>query len=66
LNSAISAGGVLAWDAVKPAGRSEVAVYALVVDAKDEQTERSHLHHGFVAFGGKPRTLIPPLPKRTT
>jgi GNAT superfamily N-acetyltransferase len=57
-------GGALLWDAVDRAGRSEVAVYALVVDAKDEQAERFYLHHGFVAFGDKPRTLILPLPKR--
>jgi GNAT superfamily N-acetyltransferase len=29
-------GGALLWDAVERARRSEVAVYALVVDAKDE------------------------------
>lgn len=57
-------GGALLWDAVDRAGRSEVAVYALVVDAKDEQAGRFYLHHGFVAFGDKPRTLILPLPKR--
>ena len=57
-------GGVLLWDAVERASRSEVAVYALVVDAKDEQAESFYLHHGFVAFAHAPRTLILPLPKR--
>ncbi len=57
-------GGALLWDAVERAGRSEVAVYALVVDAKDEQAESFYLHHGFVAFGETPRSLILPLPKR--
>jgi GNAT superfamily N-acetyltransferase len=56
-------GGALLWDAVERAGRSEVAVYALVVDAKDEQAESFYLHHGFVAFGETPRSLILPLPK---
>ena len=55
-------GGALLWDAVERASRSEVAVYALVVDAKDEQAES---FHGFVPFGDTPRTLILPLPKRT-
>jgi predicted GNAT family N-acyltransferase len=55
-------GGALLWDAIERASRSEVAVYALVVDAKDEQAETFYLHHGFVAFGGKSRALILPLP----
>jgi len=50
---------------VERAGRSEVAVCALVVDAKDEPAKRFYLHHGFVAFGDNPRALILPLPKRT-
>ena len=58
-------GGALLWDAIERASRSEVAVYALVVDAKDEQAESFYLHHGFVEFGGANRTLILPLPKRT-
>jgi GNAT superfamily N-acetyltransferase len=57
-------GGALLWDAVDRASRSDVAVYALVVDAKDEQAESFYLHHGFVTFGATSRTLILPLPKR--
>jgi GNAT superfamily N-acetyltransferase len=56
-------GGALLWDAVERARRSEVAVYALVVGAKDEQAESFYLHHGFVPFGDTPRALILPLPK---
>jgi len=58
-------GGSLLWDAIERASRSDVAVYALVVDAKDEQAESFYLHHGFVAFGDTSRSLILPLPKRT-
>jgi len=58
-------GGALLWDAVQRAERSEVAVYALVVDARDGQAEHFYPHHGFVAFGGKSRVLMLPLPKRT-
>ena len=57
-------GGALLWDAVERAARSEVAVYALVVDAKDEQAENFYRHHGFVAFGGTPAKLILPLSNR--
>ena len=56
-------GGALLWDAVERARRSEVAVYALVVDAKDEQAESFYLRHGFVPFGDTPGSLILPLPK---
>ena len=58
-------GGALLWDAIERAGRSEVAVYALVVDAKDEQAENFYLHHGFVRFGETSRAFILPLPKKT-
>ncbi|MGA2193962.1 MAG: GNAT family N-acetyltransferase [Bryobacteraceae bacterium] len=58
-------GGALLWDAIERASRSEVAVYALVVDAKDEQAENFYLHHGFVALCEASKALILPLPKRT-
>jgi GNAT superfamily N-acetyltransferase len=54
-------GGALLWDAVDRATRSEIAVYALVVDAKDQQAETFYRHHGFVAFGSTPKSLILPL-----
>jgi GNAT superfamily N-acetyltransferase len=58
-------GGALLWDAMARASRSEGVVYALGVDVKDEQPESFYLHHGFVAFGDTPRTLILPWPKLT-
>ena len=54
-------GSALLWDAGLRALRSEVAVYALVVDAKDESAEAFYLHHGFIAFGSQPRQLVLPL-----
>jgi ribosomal protein S18 acetylase RimI-like enzyme len=54
-------GGALLWDAAMRALRSEIAVYALVVDAKDEQAVRFYRHHGFATFGSLPRQLILPL-----
>ena len=54
-------GGALLWDAVTRSMRSEVAVYALVVDAKDEHAESFYRHHGFAAFGTVQRQLILPL-----
>jgi ribosomal protein S18 acetylase RimI-like enzyme len=54
-------GGALLWDARLRAVRSEIAVFALVVDAKDERAEAFYRHHGFAAFGSLPRQLILPL-----
>jgi ribosomal protein S18 acetylase RimI-like enzyme len=52
-------GAMLLWDAAMRAARSEMAVFALVVDAKDDQAEAFYRYHDFVAFG--PRQLIYPL-----
>ncbi len=51
-------GGALLADAAIRAMRSEVAVFALVVDAKDDAAEAFYLHHGFERFGTKARQLI--------
>ena len=51
-------GAALLWDATMRALRSEVAVFALVVDAKDDQAEAFYRHHGFTAFGSLPRQLF--------
>lgn len=54
-------GAALLWDAGMRAFRAEIAAFALVVDAKDEQAEAFYRHHGFVAFGGQARQLVLPL-----
>ncbi len=54
-------GASLLWDAAMRALRSEIAVYALVVDAKDDQAVRFYRHHGFATFGSLPRQLVLPL-----
>jgi ribosomal protein S18 acetylase RimI-like enzyme len=54
-------GAALLWDAAARAARSEVAVFALIVDAKDEQAKAFYGHHGFVAYGSLPRQFILPL-----
>jgi GNAT superfamily N-acetyltransferase len=51
-------GATLLWDAAIRAIRSEVAVFALVDDAKDARAEAFYHHHGFTAFGSLPRQLI--------
>ena len=59
-------GAALLWDAIARSARSEVAVYALVVDAKDDQAASFYLHHGFASFGSQPRQLVLPLAKLAT
>jgi GNAT superfamily N-acetyltransferase len=51
-------GAALLWDAVQRSLRSEIAVFALVVDAKDDEAEAFYQHHGFVPFGSQPRQLV--------
>lgn len=57
-------GGALLWDAIERAARSEVAVYAVVVDAKDDRAVEFYRHHGFIALGSSTRALIVALPNR--
>jgi GNAT superfamily N-acetyltransferase len=51
-------GATLLWDALLRARRSELAVFAVAVDAKNDQAEAFYRHHGFVSFGSAPRQLF--------
>lgn len=51
-------GGALLADAAVRAKRSEVAVYALVVDAKDDAAAEFYRHHGLQSFGSKASQLM--------
>jgi ribosomal protein S18 acetylase RimI-like enzyme len=59
-------GSALLWDAIERSLRSEIAVFALIVDAKDDPAVAFYRHHGFVAFGSQPRQLVLPLTKLQT
>ena len=54
-------GGALLGDALERAGRSEIAAYALVVEAKDEGAAAFYRHHAFIALPDSPLTLFLPL-----
>ena len=56
-------GSALLWDAIARSFRSEIAIFAVIVDAKDDQAEAFYSHHGFVSFGSQPRQLMLPLAK---
>jgi GNAT superfamily N-acetyltransferase len=54
-------GGALLADALERAARSEIAVFALMVDAKDEPAAAFYRHHGFIALPDSPLALFLPL-----
>lgn len=54
-------GGALLADALDRATRSEIAAYALMVDAKDDSAAAFYRHHGFIALSDAPLTLFLPL-----
>lgn len=54
-------GGALLADALTRVIRSEIAAYALVVDAKDNAAADFYRHHGFLETASEPLTLFLPL-----
>ncbi len=54
-------GGVLLADSLTRVIRSEIAAYALIVDAKDNTAANFYRHHGFLEIASDPLTLFLPL-----
>ena len=54
-------GGVLLADAVLRASRTEMGVFAMLVDAKDEAAQRFYEHYGFTLLPGAGRRLCLPI-----
>lgn len=54
-------GGALLWDALHRAARSEIAAYAVLVEAKDESAAAFYRHHDFLALPGNTLMLLMPL-----
>ena len=54
-------GGALLADALARAAHSEIAAFALMVDAKDNSSAAFYAHHGFIALPYSPLTLFLPL-----
>lgn len=54
-------GGAMLADALDRAARSEIAAFALVVDAKDEVAAAFYQPHGFMVLPDSPLTLFLPL-----
>lgn len=53
-------GGALLADALDRTARSEIAAFALMVDAKDEAAAAFYRHHGFMALPDSPLILFLP------
>lgn len=56
-------GASLVADAIYRTAQSDVAAYAIVVDAKDAKAARFYAHFGFQKLSGSPRTLFLPMSK---
>jgi len=56
-------GGTLLADAITRTLRSEIATYAMMVNAKDEAAAAFYRHHGFIAMLNATMTLFLPLAK---
>ncbi|MCE3602726.1 GNAT family N-acetyltransferase [Massilia sp. P8910] len=54
-------GGALLADALDRAVSSEIAAFAMIVDAKDEEAAAFYLRHGFIALPESPLVLFLPL-----
>lgn len=59
-------GGALLADALDRAICSEIAAYALMVDAKNDQAVAFYRHHGFITLPDAPLTLFLPLATAVT
>jgi ribosomal protein S18 acetylase RimI-like enzyme len=54
-------GAALLADALSRACNSQIAAFALLVDAKDQHAANFYLRHGFIAFPSTPLRLFLPL-----
>ncbi len=54
-------GGVLVFDAIKRASEADVASYAMLVDAKDDDAARFYEHFGFQRFTSQQDILFHPI-----
>ncbi|GAA4012445.1 GNAT family N-acetyltransferase [Actimicrobium antarcticum] len=54
-------GGALLADALDRAAATEIAAFALMVDAKDETAASFYVHHGFIALPDSPLASFLPL-----
>jgi predicted GNAT family N-acyltransferase len=56
-------GAALIVDAISKALRSDPAIFAIILDAKDDAASRFCIHHGFRPFISRPLSLFLPIAK---
>ena len=56
-----SLGSALLVNALRRAAIAEIAAFAMIVDAKDDEAAAFYRHHGFIALPDSPLTLFLPL-----
>jgi ribosomal protein S18 acetylase RimI-like enzyme len=54
-------GSALIMDAAARAARAEPAIFALIVEAKDDEAAKFYQHHEFRCFLSRPRSLFLPI-----
>jgi ribosomal protein S18 acetylase RimI-like enzyme len=54
-------GAALLFDAIARAARADTAIFAVLVDAKDDAAAAFYRHHGFQQFAARPLTLFRPI-----
>lgn len=54
-------GGALLADALERVARSDIAAFAMMVDAKDQSAVAFYRHHGFIALQESPLCLFLPM-----
>ncbi len=54
-------GSILLADALKRAADSDIASYAVIVDAKDNNAANFYIHHGFIPFQSDAEILFLPI-----
>lgn len=57
----IKLGAALLYDAIERAQRSEIMVYGMIVNAKDDEAVAFYEHHGFIMLDAEKRLLLWPL-----
>ena len=54
-------GAVLLWDSIARAAKSEVMVYGVIVDAKNDEAVAFYEHFGFLMLNAEARQLVWPI-----
>lgn len=54
-------GAVMLANAARRAEQNDIAIFAMIVDAKDDEAAAFYRHHGFASYGASPHKLIAPL-----